>query len=162
MSTPTTPPRKINQIAVVVKNVDRAIKFYQETLGIGPFQVLERPQESCELHGKPTTFRLKTAMAMVEGTQLELIQVLEGCTAHSEFLAQRGEGLHHLGYFVTDLESEIAKCTAAGVGIISRGEAFGMRWAYMDTEAVSGAIHEFIELPKPRPRKKKEEKPEKT
>jgi methylmalonyl-CoA/ethylmalonyl-CoA epimerase len=153
--------RKINQIGIVVRDLEKAVKFYQDFLGFS-FNILNRPPESCELHGKTTHFCLKTAFAMAEGVQIEIIQVLEGDTAHTEFLKKHGEGVHHFGYFVEDLEAELSKCAALGIGILSKGEFMGTKWSYLDTEALSGIIHEYIELPKPKIRVKKEKKPDET
>jgi len=134
--------RKVNQIGIVVKDIEKAIDFYQNVLGIGPFNVIERPKETCTLHGECSEFRIKTALAMGAGIQIELIQVLEGKTAHTEFF----------GYYVDDLEEEMKKCESYGIKPIAIGEFMGTKWAYMDTQQISGAIQEFIELPK---RKKK-------
>jgi methylmalonyl-CoA/ethylmalonyl-CoA epimerase len=144
--------RKVNQIGIVVKDIEKAIDFYQNVLGIGPFNVIERPKETCTLHGECSEFRIKTALAMGAGIQIELIQVLEGKTAHTEFLELYGPGIHHFGYYVDDLEEEMKKCESYGIKPIAIGEFMGTKWAYMDTQQISGAIQEFIELPK---RKKK-------
>ncbi|MEX2683887.1 MAG: VOC family protein [Candidatus Sigynarchaeota archaeon] len=146
--------RKINQIGIVVKDIAKAAEFYLHTFGI-TFQVIDRPEETCQLHGTLSTFRIRTALGNVAGLQIELIQVLEGRTAHVEFMETHGEGIHHLGIYVEDLESEIAACAKDGIGVISRGEFLGVKWAYMDSTRVAGAIIEFIELPKPRARKQK-------
>jgi len=150
--------RKINQIGIVVKDLEKAVKFYQDFLGIS-FNIIPRPPESCELHGQTSNFCLKTALGNVDGTQVEIIQVMEGQTAHTEYLKQHGEGVHHFGYFVDDLDAELAKCTSMGIGIISKGEFMRTKWAYLDSESVSGIVHEFIELPKPKMRIKKEPAP---
>nr|MDO8087805.1 VOC family protein [Candidatus Sigynarchaeum springense] len=148
--------RKINQIGILVKDISKAIDFYQHTLGIS-FQVMDRPRETCQLHGKESSFRLKTALGNSAGMQIELIQVLEGRTAHVEFMEAHGEGIHHFGLYVEDLEAEIAACAKDGIGVISSGEFLGVKWAYMDSTGTAGAIMEFIELPKPRARKPKKE-----
>jgi methylmalonyl-CoA/ethylmalonyl-CoA epimerase len=153
-------PRKINQIGIVVHDIDKAIQFYQGILNLGPFQVIERPPETCDLHGKPSNFRLKTGIGMIEGLQLELIQVLEGRTLHSEFLETHGEGIHHFGYYIEDIDVEVLNLKKSGIEILARGTALGgIKWVYMDTIKLCGSITEFIELPKPAPRKPKS-KPE--
>ena len=85
---------KISQIGIVVPDMDKAIKFYEDVMGIGPFNVLPREPETCELHGKETRFQLKTGFAFVGGMQVELIQVMEGISAHSEFLKKAVNELH--------------------------------------------------------------------
>ena len=148
--------RKINQIGIVVKDIPRAVDFYQRTFGI-TFQVIDRPKETCQLHGEESCFRMKTALGNIAGLQIELIQVLEGRTAHVEFMEAHGEGLHHFGIYVEDLESEIAACAKEGIDIISRGEFMGVKWVYVDSTKTAGAVMEFIELPKPRVRKPKKD-----
>jgi methylmalonyl-CoA/ethylmalonyl-CoA epimerase len=148
--------RKINQIGIVVKEVARAIAFYQHTFGT-TFQVIDRPKETCQLHGVESCFQIKTALGIVAGLQIELIQVLEGRTAHVEFMEAHGEGVHHFGIYVEDLEAEIASCAKEGIGVISRGEFMGVKWVYVDSTMAAGVVMEFIELPKPRARKPKKD-----
>jgi catechol 2,3-dioxygenase-like lactoylglutathione lyase family enzyme len=148
--------RKINQIGIVVKDVARAIEFYQRAFGV-TFQVVDRPKETCQLHGVESCFQIKTALGNVAGLQIELIQVLEGRTAHVEFMEAHGEGVHHFGIYVEDLEAEIEACNKEGIGVISRGEFMGVKWTYMDSTRSAGVVMEFIELPKPRARKPKKD-----
>lgn len=147
--------RKVNQIGIVVKDIEKAVEFYKDFLGIESFNIMERPPESCILHGEKSDFKLKSAFTSVEGLQIELIQVLEGRTLHTEFMEKHGEGLHHFGYYVDDLETELKKMEEQGIQVLSSGEFMGTKWAYLDTLNPSGAVQELIELPKPRKRKKK-------
>ena len=150
---------KISQIGIVVPDMDKAIKFYEEVMGIGPFNVLPREPETCILHGEETHFQLKTGFAFLSGLQLELIQVMEGTSAHSEFLEQNPHGgMHHVAIYVEDLEGDIQKYANAGVKLIARGEYMRSKWAYLDSTEQSGLLMELIELPK---RKKKKKKPKK-
>ncbi len=145
--------RKINQIGIVVKDMDQAVKMYKDMLGVDNFQVLDRPPETCTLRGQEVHFRLRTGFAMLEGgLQIELIHVVEGHSAHSEFLEQHGPGVHHVGFYVEDLEAEIAKATQE---IYARGEFMGTKFVYLDTIATAGIFQELIQLPKPRVRAKK-------
>ena len=148
---------KISQIGIVVPDMDKAIKFYEEVMGIGPFNVLPREPETCELHGKQTNFQIKTGFAFLSGLQLELIQVLEGTSAHSEFLEENPHGgIHHLAVYTEDLEGDIQKYGDAGVKLIAKGKYMRTKWAYLDSTEQSGLLLELIELPK---RKKKKKKP---
>jgi len=145
-------PRKINQIGIVVKDLDKAVTIFKQILGIDNIQILERPPETCTLNGEETHFRLKTGFAMLEGLQIELIQVVQGRSPHSDFLENRGPGVNHFGYYVDDLETEVTRATQSGIGVYARGEFMGSRWAYLDTFATAGIFQEFIQLPKPRVR----------
>jgi len=148
--------RKINQIGIVVKDLQAAVDFYQG-LGFGPFQIIDRPEETCELRGEESRFQIKTALGTAGTVQLEIVQVLSGENAYTEYLEKRGEGMHHVGMYVDDIESELGAYTSKGMEIVSRGEFMGVKWAYIDTTSILGHLVEFIELPKPRARKPKKE-----
>ncbi len=149
---------KISQIGIVVKDMDKAIKFYEEVMGIGPFNVLPREPETCELHGKETHFQLKTGFAFVGGMQVELIQVMDGISAHSEYLEKHPNGgMHHIAVYTEDLEADLEKYGKAGVEIIAKGEYMRTKWAYLDSTAQSGLLLELIQLSQ----RKKKKKPKK-
>ena len=150
---------KISQIGIVVPDMDKAIKFYQDVLGIGPINVLPREPEICELHGKETHFQIKTGFAFLGGMQLELIQVMEGTSAHSEFLEKNPNGgIHHVAVYTQDIEADLERYSEAGVKLIAKGEYMRTKWAYLDSTEQSGLLLELIQLPQ---RKKKKKKPKK-
>jgi hypothetical protein len=70
-------------------------------------------------------------------------------------LDQRGEGLHHLGYYVDDVDTEIARMAALGYPLLQSGRGFGVdgdgAYAYFDSEAGLGCIVEAILLPRQMP-----------
>ena len=57
---------------------------------------------------------LRLAVNRSGPVEVELIQVLEGDTAHSEHLRAHGEGLHHVRFRVDKLEPKLAQLEAAG------------------------------------------------
>ena len=75
-----------------------------------------------------------------------MIQVVEGESVHSKFLEERGEGLHHLGFFVKDLEKELARLEKDGIKVLERGEVLGtVKFAYIDTKETLGVVLELIQ-----------------
>lgn len=83
--------------------------------------------------------------------QYELIEPLEGPSIHADWLADRGEGFHHVGYVVTSLEQTTAEMEAAGHPVIARIHAFGVAGdgaaAYYDTADALGFLVEAVEPP---------------
>ncbi len=133
---------QIDQIGIVVKNMEKNLKFYKKLFGIEPFLTLESPTGSTIDSAK-----LKIGLFQLGDVQLELIQVLEGETIHSEFLENKGEGLHHLGFIVEDIEEELVRLEKEGIKILERGIIQEMvKFAYLDTEKTLGIIVELIQL----------------
>lgn len=92
-------PVPLTQIGVVVRDLWANVKLYHELLGWGPWYVYEyRPPffSEGELHGKPAEFSFLGAEVQVGPIWFELIQPLEGESLYTEFLAEKGEGLHHV------------------------------------------------------------------
>ncbi len=129
---------KVDQIGIVVKDMEATMKFYERMFGIDPFPTVESNINSA---------KLKIGLFQLGEMQIELIQVLEGETIHSKFIEKRGEGLHHLGFFVEDIEKELARLEKRGVKVLERGTFLGVvEFAYLDTEKSLGVVLELIQL----------------
>ena len=60
---------------------------------------------------------------------------------------RRGEGIHHLGFFVKDIEKELDRLKKEGIKVLERGEVLGVaKFAYLDTEKALGFILELIQF----------------
>jgi len=143
---------KFHHVSVVVRDIEKAIEFYQ-SLGIGPFPPLIGPAGPTPLtgkmiRGKPADYQidLRHAEGGVGQLQFEVVQPLEGETPVKEFLEERGEGIHHIGFFVDDLDQETAKMAEKGFKITQSGETPTVRWAYFDTDAVGGVVIELMQM----------------
>ena len=108
-SRPKLDASQLHQVCVVVRDLEKSMEHYQNTLGIGPWEVSEWDDSNISemtYHGRPARHRFRVALTMVGPMQLELIQPLEGENLYSDFLKEHGEGLHHLGHVMVDNTSE--------------------------------------------------------
>ncbi|MBP1724572.1 MAG: lactoylglutathione lyase and related lyase [Deltaproteobacteria bacterium] len=139
---------KVNQVGIVVRDMDRAIKNYEEIFGISFPKVVVPDYFNRVYRGKPENFRMKIGLAMMGKLQIELIQPLEGKTIYAEFLEKWGQGIHHLGFDVKDLDERVAAFRGLGIGVLMSGERVGGKFAYMDTEGIVGIIVELMQREK--------------
>jgi methylmalonyl-CoA epimerase len=149
---PAFPP--VSQVGVVVRNLDKAMEYYKETFGIGPFMVFDFVPEKHLVRGKPLPVKLRIGVAQMGPVGLELIEPVEGDAPHKRFLEEKGEGLHHLGYYVDNYDQWMDYLEQQGIGILMEAETTieGMghaRAAYMETDKVGGILFEFIEFTNP-------------
>ena len=137
-----------DQIGIVVKDVDATVDYYSSTFGWGPFHTLELHLERCTYRGKTGDCRLKVALAQHGLFEIELIQVLEGESPHSQFLRETGEGIHHLRSRVDDLDSALAKLSHAGIEPVFYHEIseFGVSLAHIDSAQIGGVLFELMEI----------------
>jgi 4-hydroxyphenylpyruvate dioxygenase-like putative hemolysin len=83
--------------------------------------------------GREEKIKAKVAFAQLGKIQLELIEIIEGPAIHTEWLKERGEGIHHVGVYVPDFDQSLKEFTEAGINILHLGRG-RMRYAYMDTK----------------------------
>ena len=142
---------KVNQVGVVVEDIGKAMRYYKRIFGIGPWY-RGRGEEKGKVvyRGREVEVELDIAFAFCGGVQVELIQTKgRGPNIYSEQLKRSGEGLHHLGFFVTGIEKKLARLRGAGVkplqsGVIKSGKAV-VKYAYLDTAGTGGVILELID-----------------
>ena len=92
-------PMKITQIAVVVRDIEAALRTYTQTLGWGPWSVFDyKPPllHHTRVKDEPVEFRMIGAEASVDGLGFELIQPVSGPSIYQEFLDTHGEGVQHI------------------------------------------------------------------
>ena len=89
---------------------------------------------------------MKMAFANTGQIEVELIQVLEGETPHTEFLREKGEGLHHLRCCVDDVDGVLAEMAKDGIEPFFYHEVEGMGkiFAYLNTDKVGGVVLELL------------------
>ncbi len=138
----------IDQVAYAVEDLDRALPHYEALYG--PFEVSEAPLEGCLIRGTVADCTLKLAVNNSGPVEIELIQVLEGDTPHSEHLREHGEGLHHVRFRVDDLEKRLEVLVAAGCETVFY-KRFGptVAFAYVETsKALGRSLIELLEMPR--------------
>ena len=142
---------KVDQIAMVVTDAERAAHYYVDQLGIGPWNITSMGPEICStmrVHGVETPFRFRAALARGQ-LVLELIQPLDDSGVFADALGFNG--LHHIGTYVSDASDLHQKLLQAGVPCIAEGYGFGAdstgSFAIFDTRPWLGTNIELVVAP---------------
>ncbi len=137
----------IDQVSYVVADLERALPRYEALFG--PFQLAEAALPDCTIRGRQADCRLKLAVNQAGPVEIELIQVLEGDTTHSEHLRTHGEGLHHVRFRVQGLDARLRDLEAHGfTTVFFKRFGPGAAFAYLETPPETGpSVIELLELP---------------
>ena len=144
------------QVAFVVRDLERAARAFDRRLAAGPWRgwIFGPGGRGREYHGHPAEWTLKLALTS-RSPQYELIEPLDGPSIHADWLAERGEGFHHLGYVVGSVEQTTAEMKAIGHSVVARIHSFGAAGdgaaAYYDTAEALGFLVEVVEPPSEMP-----------
>ena len=134
------------QIALVVSDLEASLRIYADEYGIGPWEIYEfNPGNVSELHPAGCAWRL--AVTMVGSVQWELIQPLDDRSIYAEFLATRGEGVHHVAVGGRPYREELEAMQGNGRKVLQGGLYNGVRFSYLSTADDLGVITEIFEWP---------------
>jgi methylmalonyl-CoA/ethylmalonyl-CoA epimerase len=123
--------RSLDHTAIAVHSLEAALPLYRDLLGGDPQELYERP----ELGFKTLTLRYPG------GGGIELIAPIGEEGFVQQFLAARGEGVHHITFMVEDLAACVAEARAAGVRVV--GEDYSRSsWqeAFISPKSAHGTI----------------------
>ena len=136
------------QIAHVVRDLEKAVAHWTDTLGAGPFYVARFRVDDHLYRGRVGGFDATIAVGYLGDTIIELICSNNAePSVFNEVLERRGEGLHHYWLAADDLNAEMARYEAAGCPMIAYGDIPGVtRSAMMDTSALLGCYVELQEI----------------
>ncbi len=145
---PILPLNKLIQIAFIVKNLENTLPSFSSVLGVDNPQIVlptAEPEAKTQYRGKPTPAQAKMAFFPLGSITLELIEPVGKPSIWDDLLQERGEGLHHLGFQVDDLNIMLAQFTKKGFETIQTGDFGTGCYAYVDTTPATRTIVELLQ-----------------
>ncbi len=131
--------RRVHHVALVVDDLETALVFWRDALGLAPSHVQDVPDQQA-----------RVAFLPVSETELELVLPTVADSGVARFLKKRGPGMHHVCLEVEDLDGLLARLKDRNVRLINpepiRVED-GRRMAFVHPESTSGVLVELYELP---------------
>jgi methylmalonyl-CoA/ethylmalonyl-CoA epimerase len=138
------------QISMVVRDLEATMKTYVEEYGIGPWEIYDfnpGTMTRTERDGQPTDSASRIAVTMVGSVQWELVQPLDDKSLYAEFLATKGEGLHHVAVGTANYADALETMQAKGRRVLQGGIYNGVTFAYMSTDEDLRLITEIFDWP---------------
>lgn len=147
MEKPTIDLKNLIQIAIVVKDIEKAAKAWSEIFGVEVPEIRPvPPPEECQIYyrEKKTATRAKLACINVGPITIELTEPDEMDSSWKEFLEKHnGNGVHHLGFSVGSDENRdkiIKMLEERGIGVRHYGYYEGGSYTFVDSEEQLGVI----------------------
>lgn len=127
---------KLDHIGIVVHDLRQALKVYETALGLPLRQVVDVPDQ-----------KVRVAFLPAGESSVELVQPLSDDTGVAKFLANRGEGIHHICLEVADIEAALARLRDQGLPLIDRVPRQGAhgRVAFVHPKGMHGVLVELME-----------------
>jgi methylmalonyl-CoA epimerase len=132
-------PKRIDHIAIIVRNIEQALLFYRDTLGITPSEVKEVPTEQVRIAFLP--------MGGPGGSEIELIEPTNADSSLAKFLEKRGEGLHHICLEVENIDTALAEMQAQGAPVLDKQPRIAAegRAIFLHPKGTNGVLLELLQ-----------------
>lgn len=123
------------QIGFVVKDVEKRAKEFARLFGIPTpkwFLSDSLDKAHTEYAGKPSKAQAKLAFIAIGNITMELIEPVGGPSTWKDHLDTKGEGVHHLGFSIKDMDEHLKFLKSRKIPLIQKGDFTGGRYAYVD------------------------------
>jgi methylmalonyl-CoA/ethylmalonyl-CoA epimerase len=130
--------KQINHVAVVVDDMEKALGFWRDALGIELHELRDVPVEKSQV-----------AFLPLPGSEVELVKPTTDDSGIAKYLAKRGPGMHHLCLEVDDIDGMMNQLKSRGIRLINeapRVAADGKKYAFIHPESTGGVLVELYQI----------------
>jgi methylmalonyl-CoA/ethylmalonyl-CoA epimerase len=132
-------PHRVNHIAVVVDDLNKALTFWRDALGLPLERTESNPDEAVDIGFLP-----------IGETEIELLQPTDADSGIGKYLEKRGAGLHHICLEVADIDVSMAQLRDHNIELINDAPKIrpeGTRYCFVHPRSTGGVLVELYELP---------------
>jgi methylmalonyl-CoA/ethylmalonyl-CoA epimerase len=138
---------RLDHVGIACRDLRRAIDMYRETFGLEVVSLEENQEQGV----REAMLAVGPAGAGVGALGVGYVQLLEPLspdTPVGKFLARRGEGLHHVGYGVSDIGEALATVAGTGIRLVDerpRHGSMGASIAFLHPADLGGVLTELVQ-----------------
>ncbi len=132
-------PHALDHVAILVENLDTALAFWQDALGLTLERTEDNPAEE-----------VRIAFLPLGGSEIELLEPTNTTSGLAKYLAKRGPGMHHLCVEVPDIVASLARLAENGAELINetpRVRDDGTQYAFVHPRSTGGVLVELYQKP---------------
>lgn len=132
-------PKAINHLAIVVEDLEGALSFWRDALGLPLHHREDNADEA-----------VRIAFLPLGESEIELLEPTSDDSGVAKYLARRGPGMHHVCIEVDDIEATLNRLRQHGAELINetpRVREDGTRYAFIHPRSAQGVLVELYELP---------------
>lgn len=129
--------KKINHIAIAVGDVENALLFWRDGLGLSVDHIENVPSQKAEVVFIP-----------VGDSEIELVHPTSADTGVAKFIQEKGGGMHHICVEVDDINEMMSDLKAKGIRLINETpqELPGRKMAFIHPKSANGVLVELYEI----------------
>ena len=129
--------KKVDHIAVVVRNLDEALQLYDNLFGAKPSKIETLPEQGVKA----------ALLPMAEGGEIELLEPIDPQSGVVKFLESRGEGIHHICLETDNVDQELSTLADKGAQLIDKQGRPGLagKVGFIHPKSAKGVLIELAQ-----------------
>jgi hypothetical protein len=133
----------LSHIGIAVENAEKTAQLLSSIWNIGRPEVFDyEPKADEMIAGEP--FKVRLVFIKFGPVVLELLEPLDDRSIWSKFIAEHGEGVHHIALGVSNYDEMVEALSSQGHPLLVAAVFNDCRWCYFDTSP-GGTVIEFRE-----------------
>lgn len=128
-------PSKIEHIGIAVSNLDEAIKYWENVMGLKCYNIEEVADQ-----------KVRTAFFKIGEVKIELLEPTCEESTIAKFIANKGQGVHHIAFKMEDTNKALTDAEVKGVRLIdkqARKGAENLNIGFLHPKSTLGVLTEF-------------------
>jgi methylmalonyl-CoA/ethylmalonyl-CoA epimerase len=102
-------PTHIEHIGIAVSNLQEAIRYYEDVLGLECYAIEEVADQ-----------KVRTAFFKIGDTKIELLESTDPEGPIGKFIEKKGPGIHHIAFAVENVDNALQEAESKGVQLIDK------------------------------------------
>jgi methylmalonyl-CoA/ethylmalonyl-CoA epimerase len=138
---------RIDHVGIACRDLSRTIGMYRDTFGLEVVS-LEVNEEQGVREAMLAVGGAAVGLAGGRPGYVQLLEPLGPDTPVGKFLARRGEGIHHVGYGVSDIGQALATIAGTGIRLVDerpRHGSMGASIAFLHPADLGGVLTELVQ-----------------
>lgn len=139
---------RIDHVGIAVADLDAAVDHYRAAFGLVVVAIETNPEQGV----REAMLRVGESTAADDiraaSSYVQLLEPLGPDTPVGKFLANRGEGVHHIGYAVDDVAAAMETLAATGIRVLDarpRHGSLGTSIAFAHPKDLYGVLTELVQ-----------------
>jgi methylmalonyl-CoA/ethylmalonyl-CoA epimerase len=128
--------RDVHHVGIAARDMETAYAFYRDALELPVVKEGDVPARG-----------VRAGLLAVGRSYLELVQPTEESSPFAKYIAERSEGLHHIGLLADDVDAQVTRLNELAVRLEDHEprEGFTGRLSYLSPLAFDGALLEVVQ-----------------
>ena len=129
--------KRVHHVAIAVKNLDEAVKLYENLFGVKASKVDVVPEQG-----------VKAALIPIgDGGEIEFLEPIDPNGGVAKFLENKGEGIHHICLEVDNINQSLTELAEKGCQLIDKQGRKGLagQIGFLHPKSTKGVLIELAE-----------------